>query len=567
MTTPKAWIEQHFTVQKWTGDEARIRCPEPGHTDEHPSCDANVKKKTFLCRACGATGTFRDLAKLAGVPYLSGNKRDLERSISYEYHDENGELLYQVVRKPGKDFWCQKPDGKGGWIKKDIFKGAHAVPRVPYRLPYLLKGIEDGAAVIVTEGEKDALTLASLGCIATSNHGGAGNWTAEHTKWFKEGTEVYLCGDADEPGVKHMNRVGRTLSQVKCNVKVIDLGFPIDDGKDISDWVTQGNGKDDFAQLMLAAQPWRRPDLDALLTSMELSTKQFPALRWITQGILPDAGLGILAGKPKLGKSWFALQLACSLSAGGMMLGSIQVPNMRVLYLALEDTERRLQDRMEKLDAFPSDHLFLATRWPKGKEGRELLRDYIEDYRLNFVIIDTLFRIRGEATSNNQYQVDYDDCNSLKEIADEYGISILALHHVNKRLSNDPLELISGTFGLSGSADTLMVMTRTRGEADAELYVEGRDVESTDLALRLDLAAKVGWELIGSAEEHRASKADQDVLTILGETTNPMSLKEISASTEELSYSSIQHSIRRLVKRGEVVKRERGRYVLNRLNG
>ena len=250
------------------------------------------------------------------------------------------------------------------------------------------------------------------------------------------------------------------------------------------------------------------------------------------------------------------------------MLGNIPVKNTPVLYLALEDTERRLQDRMEKLQGLPSNHLYLSTRWPRGKEGRELLRDYIEAHGLRFIIIDTLFRIRGESFNSNQYQVDYEDCNSLKELADDYGISILVLHHCNKRVSDDPLELISGTFGLSGSADTLLVLTRTRGDADAELYVEGRDVESTELALRFDLETSVGWELMGKAKDYRETRLGEQVLEVMSEAgEGNITLSYLSKMIPDSPYPSLQSCVRRLVKSGEVKQTGRGEYVINVING
>ena len=333
---------------KWNGAEARFHCPALGHADKNPSCDVNADKGTFLCRSCGTKGTLRDFAGLLGVSYPFGSKRKgTEPEAVYQYHDEDGELRYEVV-KLGKDhsppFFCRRPDG----TTKGAMRG---ITPIPYRLPRLLKAIKEGVAVFITEGEKDVHTLEALGVIATTNHGGGGKWTEEHSKWIPEGTDVYLCGDADEPGEKHIDGIGKALCRRKCKAKVVDLGYELTDdhGKDVTDWVAEGHTREEFAELVLSARPWARADLPALITSLELTNKTFEPPAWIVEGILPDNGLAILAGKPKLGKSWFALQLACSLSAGGVMLGNIPVSNLPTLFLALEDTERRLQDRIEKV--------------------------------------------------------------------------------------------------------------------------------------------------------------------------------------------------------------------------
>ena len=315
----------------------------------------------------------------------------------------------------------------------------------------------------------------------------------------------------------------------------------------------------------------KRIELPKLTTSLDLSKMEFPEPEWIVEGIIPEDGMTILAGKPKIGKSWLVLQLAGAVSCGGVMLGNIKVKKRGVLYLALEDNERRLQDRMEKLQIFPSNLFYYrcnSHKWPRGKESRSLLKTYLDEYPdIKLVIIDTLYRVRGGASfSSNQYEVDYAEVNLIKEIADEHGISIIVLHHTNKRLSNDPLEMISGTNGLAGSADTLLVLTRTRGEMDAELYIEGRDVEQRDLALKLDIAGGIGWELIGDAETYRQSKVERKIQEEMREAGEAITLKYLSDVIDGESYANIQHAIRRMQKEGLVMKSGYGKYLLTIIN-
>jgi len=102
---------------------------------------------------------------------------------------------------------------------------------------------------------------------------------------------------------------------------------------------------------------------------------------------------------------------------------------------------------------------------------------------------------------------------------------------------------------------------------DAELYVEGRDVESSEIALRFDLESSVGWDNMGAAKDYQENKSDQAVVDILQEEGSSMSIKEITNLAEGFPYSTIEHSLRRLSKRGGVEKVERGKYVINRRNG
>jgi len=174
----------------------------------------------------------------------------------YNYLDETGALLFQVVRFQPKDFRQRRPDGNGGWTWD--LKG---VRRVPYRLPELLKA-DPAAVVFICEGCKDVDNMVALGLVATCNPGGAGKWLPEYSK-FLRGRRVCILADKDAAGRKHARDVARSLQGIAADVRIVEMpdvaGATV---KDVSDWIDALDAKDssDLAKALVAmadaAQPW-----------------------------------------------------------------------------------------------------------------------------------------------------------------------------------------------------------------------------------------------------------------------------------------------------------------------
>jgi len=151
---------------KREGGEVRFTCL--AHDDEHPSARFNDGKGVWTCDVCKAGGGQLDLARRLGLtPKREANPRR-KHVAAYDYRDETGALLFQVLRYQPKDFRQRRPDGKGGWLRN-----LDGVRRVPYRLPEILAA-DSSRIVLVSEGEKDCERLEALGLVATTNSGGAG---------------------------------------------------------------------------------------------------------------------------------------------------------------------------------------------------------------------------------------------------------------------------------------------------------------------------------------------------------------------------------------------------------
>ena len=231
------------------GDEAQALCL--WHDDRAASLSINMKSGLWPCHAgCGGGDTFKFEMKRTGCTFPEAKRAVLgepERRIvkTYDYTDETGALLYQVVRFDPKGFSQRRPDGNGGWVEN-----LDGTRRVPYRLPELIQA----ESVYITEGEKDADRIASLGLTASTNSGGGGKWRDEFSQHFA-GKRVVILPDHDPLGRDHAAKVAHGLHGVAASVKVLSLpGLP--DKGDVSDWLDVGHGKEELLGLVEKAPTW-----------------------------------------------------------------------------------------------------------------------------------------------------------------------------------------------------------------------------------------------------------------------------------------------------------------------
>ncbi len=303
------------------------RCPRPGrhaNGDAHPSLKINFRKNVWACFPCGAGGTAWQLAAfLAGLDagdkrgvstWLRGqgllrndSKSDVSRILAeYDYRDESGKLLYQVVRYEPKGFRQRQPDGVGGWRWN-----LDGVRRVLYRLPELL----NSAQVLVCEGEKDCETAFALELVATCNPGGAGKWREAYDDSLR-GKSVAIIADADAKGRRHAEQVAASLSGKAKSVKVLELP----QGKDLSEWVAAGGTRDILLELIQSTPEWRCSSKAAMRSGFSLTplrdllAEPEEKVSWLLADKLPTGGISILSAKPKAGKSTFARCLALAVA-------------------------------------------------------------------------------------------------------------------------------------------------------------------------------------------------------------------------------------------------------------
>lgn len=255
----------------------------------------------------------------------------------------------------------------------------------------------------------------------------------------------------------------------------------------------------------------RHPLLAGLRTGAWLDAQTFAPLSYAVDGIIPE-GSSLLVGPPKIGKSWFVLSAALGVAAGGYALGVIPVQARPVLYLALEDGDRRLQDRCRiLLDGGPIPPAFHYMTTLEPGTAIATIAAWLSEHAAAapLVILDTLGKVMPPAQpGESAYQRDYRIGSALKQLADRYaGCSVLVNHHDRKAGSEDFVDSVSGTHGLAGAADTIIVLTRQRHETSGLLKVTGRDVAEGEYALTYKDGAV--WQLDGRSLEAAAQMAVQ----------------------------------------------------------
>jgi hypothetical protein len=278
--------------------------------------------------------------------------------------------------------------------------------------------------------------------------------------------------------------------------------------------------------------------------------------------LLPE-GLTLLAGAPKLGKSWLALNVATAVAYGGTALDKIGVDRGEVLYLALEDPPRRLQRRLRMiLGGEPApDGLFIETVWPRLLEGGcGALEAWVDGHpECRLLVIDVFAKVRGIPDANaNRYEADYAAMASLKAIADKYALAILVVHHTRKAAADDFIDSVSGTQGLAGAADAVLVLSRARGSADAKVHVTGRDVEEAEYAMQFD-PVQGTWSLLeGPAEEYELGGTRRRILAHLRE-NGARSPKQLTDELH-LDHDTVRQTVSRMARDEQIGSDGQGSY-------
>jgi len=225
------------------------------------------------------------------------------------------------------------------------------------------------------------------------------------------------------------------------------------------------------------------------ISADKLYYKPFKPCHALVEGIIPR-GLTVLAGTSKIGKSWMMLDLAISIASGTPFLGR-PVKQAGVLYLCLEDTERRIQNRMyELVDEAPPGLYFSIC---SDRLGAGFTRDVVNMLKghsdIELIIVDTLQKVRqsDDGSGSGTYSKDYEEIAKIKKIADVNDKSIIVVHHLRKQKDKfDPYNEISGSTAISGASDTNMVLKKPEGSLTAELYIRGRDVEEKKFILEFE---------------------------------------------------------------------------------
>lgn len=308
-------------------------------------------------------------------------------------------------------------------------------------------------------------------------------------------------------------------------------------------------------------------------TAPELAAKQLLPVDWIIRELI-SVGFGYLAAKPGMGKSWLLLQWAIAVAAGGYVFGDIKVAPATVLFFALEDSEQSLAERLRILTKLYGTmperlHLYHMESGPNGTpplrridEGGllQLEHELQRHEGVKLIILDTLTclapMVKGRG---NPYLEDYTAYLPLRDFAQRHGIALLGSWHYNKAGSPDPMELLSGSMGLPAIAINRIGIVRERGEAEATLHSFSKRGREIEWRLRFD-AETCQWLRLGDAQIVKLSEEREAILSLLEE--NGAARPRDVARLLDQPYPNVIQLLRRMLKDGQVVKDEAGRYGL-----
>lgn len=293
-------------------------------------------------------------------------------------------------------------------------------------------------------------------------------------------------------------------------------------------------------------------------TAKEIMEMDIPPPKWAVEGFIAE-GLTVFAGKQKIGKSWMMLGIARAVALGGKALGQIDVVQGDVLYCAIEDNMRRLQERLDIVaqeDGIKPERLHfvaLGGQLPRmDKGGLDLIGTFLDDHPdTRMVIIDILQKFRPHGNSRrNAYEEDYDVIGTLQSFALNRGIALVTVHHKRKAEADYELDEVSGSTGTTGASDNSLILTRT---VDGPiLYRQGRDVIEESFAVDFD-APTCLWTLRGEAKEVRMSDSRKQIVEFLEATNEGMGAKAIAAALGK-NYSTTRGLLLKLMEEGVIIK-------------
>ena len=518
------------------------------------SKSVDTNKGTWFDHESQESGGFTDLCKIAyGV--ANGELADfleqkfaIEKTVSvsqrydsvtaYDYIGDHGVLEYQVIRTDFADgtktFRQQRPDGKGGWIRnlKDVRK-------IPYNLPEILHYSK--RAVWIVEGEKCVDRLKELGIVATTNNGGSGNWTEEHSQWLKD-RKVVVVPDNDAAGQKHAAKVINSLVGVAADIKLLDLSQELPNKGDIVDWLAAGQTKEGLIAKARAAQSIieQLPDpgeieqeKPAMFEVMRLNDlMSMPPIKWLTDSLLTRHGFSVMYGPPGCGKTFVALDIALSVAAG-RDFHDMATDQGAVLYIAGEGVGglgKRVKAWINNRGGGCVEHelpffiLPTAVNFAAPGDLEKLLVtiDELEKQSgpFSLVVVDTVARALLGADENSATDMGkfVKACDSIKE---HTNAAVLGIHHSGK----DGGKGMRGSSALLGAVDTSIAVKKAVDIITLSTEKQ-KDAEPADDMLFKMNVAEVG--LIADESSVYLSKCSADEINANKASLNESQIKAMN---------------------------------------
>ena len=436
----------------------------------------------------------------------------------YDYVDESGALLFQVVRFFPKDFRQRRPDG-ASWVWN-----LNGTRRVPYRLPGVIQAVRDGIPIYVVEGEKDVHSIERAGGVATCNPGGVGKWREEFSAYFEAAASVVVVADADEPGRKHASAVAAALRVAVRDVRVVSPKA----GKDASDHLAAGFGLDDFI-------PVNGDDPRMSESTVRASDVTAQPVTWLWPGRVPLGMVTVLGGFPGVGKSTVNYDLAARTSREGKA----------VLVVTAEDhLAAVVRPRLEVAGA-DLDLIHIVTVPITLPDGVELLGDLVRGLGVALVLLDPLVAFIGDGVNTHRDHHVRRVLAPLAALAEDTMAAVVVVIHTNKGEGSEPLMRISGSIGFTGAARSVLLAAEDPQDDDRRILAVVKSNLAAfppPLAYRI-LGVVLGDDITTSKIEWLGEAPEVDVRALLGR-HDPDEQAAIDEAVAFLASSGIQQEAR-----------------------
>lgn len=534
-TRPIDEILEHFRGAKPNGTGWKCKCP--GHDDRVASLSIREGDDGKVLVKCHAGCETADVLAKVGLRLndlfpknAPSNSSQAQSRIvnTYNYVDEQGVMLFQVVRYEPKDFRQRKPGGRDGWTWS-----LDGVRRVPFQLPELLAANPDDW-VFVCEGEEDVIALTALGFTATTNAMGAGAWKPDYNEHF-HGRRVVILPDRDESGSKHAAQVAASLHGTAADIRVVELpGVPVKG--DVRDWLRAGGTPDALLTLVEQTPAWTgvadstgeegsaiqgdaHDDLGTILADVE---PQF--IEWLSVGRLARGKTTILDGDPGLGKSTVALDWAARITRGEPLPDGPKMPPRGVVMLSAEDDPAdTIRPRADVAGADVSKILILTERADGSllsiPNDLDLIEAAIRRVDAALLIIDPLMAfISGDVNANRDQDIRR-AMAPVRTMAERTGVAVLVIRHLTKGGGENAVYRGGGSIGIIGAARFGLIVGADPEDTDRALIASSKcnlARKPDTLAYRLQSVtgtdvARVAWDgtstvtatgLLAAAESH-----------------------------------------------------------------
>ena len=466
------------------GSSDLAHCTRPeraGRLQENPASRTYPHK---LIGDCGC-GIRHDTGP---APTAASGKSERRQIVAtYPYHDEAGEVAYEVVRTEPKGFFQRRPD-VAGWVNS-----LQGVKRLPYRLPQLVAAPK-GSTVYVPEGEKDCDRLAAEGVVSTCNSEGAGKFRPALVPYF-EGMKVVIVPDNDDTGRRHAEAVARTLHGVAASVRVWEwVKGEVPEGGDVSDWLDADHTVEELLSLADVLVEYEPPTTVAVngangqqqpvptLNIVTLADIPPTEVSWLWPLRLPRGKLSLIAGDPGLGKSYLMLDLAARVSLGGLWPDGGDVDQGDVLIITAEDAvSDTIRPRADALGADPRRIHMIGVSVREGEKDLAfslldhigLIHQAIADYGASLLILDPLLAFTGgqRVDANKTHEV-RPVLMRVSEVAEVTGCSVVGIMHLNKDSRQaKSIYRISSSLAFAASARSILGVGKHPDDESRRVFV------------------------------------------------------------------------------------------------